>query len=334
MEAIYFPFTHVTDEASAVLQLLFHKTVVYRPTERIDAAGATFDERLPGIEFRQPVACDPTYLRDVIKGYEDWAALHQKSGLAMLKAQPAQMPFYGETSTSHIRDEIRQGLAAPAPEGADSRPLLNAMVFLLMAEAFDAQQSSLDESLKSHGALETQMFENLIGDADDHAAAARDLGHWSPSLPGEYMMPERLRAWSLLRRNDPSPSVLHVTTSRAAIEWIADQVGEMEKVLEIVLPHDPQENMHLHEALRQKLMSALESPQSHKDQDTTISETPQFDPPDVGRGSFTCYRLPTLSVHGMCLAMGGTSPAKSVETLPQDRSGPTLVGHIDYKPLE
>jgi hypothetical protein len=329
MEVIFFPFTLLTGAHLAACQMLFDQTVVYRPSQGLDTSEASGEAPPAGVTFRLPLPYDPEQVREVIADYKAWAALHQKSGLAMLKAQSSQMPFLDDTATSQIRDQIRRGQRGDASASADAQRRLNAVVFLAMAEEFDHQQLSLNASLTSQSAMEKELLEGLVGDG----AIPRELSAWSPSQPGEYMIAERLRAWSLLRLNDPSESMLQVTTRRGVIEHIAEHADALQPVFRIDFPLGGQEDLQRQQERRAMLVKALEKLQATDAADPTPFEPPPLETHGANSGRFVCYRLPTLTVSGLCRVLSGAPPQKIADRPSPGPSSAALIGHIDCEPL-
>ncbi len=189
-------------------------------------------EQAGNLEIRVPVTKDSDKLETLVADYQNWARLHQGSDLAFLKTRQPAAPFIDHLS-SQIRSDILHYQDSPTDPAHD--PVFNARLFLEIAAAYDAQQAELNCDLAKIQNLEKR-FAAALG---DHAEMEEPVPLGNMPLfqddPGDFMLAERLQAWSILFLQDQSQRTaddLWVTSRLSVVEWLRDEV-DMEPVLEI-----------------------------------------------------------------------------------------------------
>jgi len=230
MIPIYFPFTFISKPVCQTLAACFRQTVVYQISSiKIPDEMQHWGER--GIlDIRMPVKYDGDKLDAIVKQYRSWANLHQGSEMAFLKSRTDQIPFFDENSTRQITADIkskegRQNLSQEKPD-----PLLNAGLFLHLAQEYDMQNLTLTEDLQAVEAMEQDFMKDLKGDnhaLDEEIALEKTL---EVHDPGHYMTKERIHAWTHLMQQDQQDSGLFATTSRSVFESLIDSAPEAELV--------------------------------------------------------------------------------------------------------
>jgi|GEM_PF-3126502 len=234
MQALYFPFTHIS--AGTTQKLItagLDELVVYLPDSRQPEAH-------PGIHYRSPITAGDSQLQALFKQYQHWLSVHGgRSGEAATffkSTQPAP-PFFEDSHTFKITSEIRQHMredaatdrSEPAPTEPDE---LTARLFLLAAQEFDSQQADLEDALIGVSRDRRHLLESLGAIAGDdrfprHASEDR----------GQLMTAQRLNAWSRLLLADPDPPRLLVTTSPAVIAFVRDMApDEQLQPLQVTAP--------------------------------------------------------------------------------------------------
>ena len=183
------------------------------------------------LDIRIPVKYDGDKLDAIVKQYRAWANSHQGSEIAFLKSRAHEIPFFDETSTRQITADIKskEGRQNRSQEKPD--PLLNAGLFLHLAQEYDMQNLTLNHDFQAIEAIEKDFMEDLKGedqDLDEEAALEKRL---EAHDPGYYMTKERIHAWSRLMQQDQQDSGLFVTTSRSVFESLIDSTPEAELVV-------------------------------------------------------------------------------------------------------
>lgn len=232
MTPIYFPFTWADASTIQAITAVFPKIAIYQPSDCWAPSLLQQFEQTGKIEIRVPVTEDSKKLEMMVADYQNWARLHQGSDLAFLKTRQPATPFIDHLS-SRIRSDIlhyQDSPTDPTPE-----PVFNARLFLKIAAAYDFQQAELNCDLAKIQNLEKRFMAALGDNAEMEEPVP--LGNL-PLLqddPGDFMLSERLQAWSILflqDRRQRSAGDLWVTSRLSVVEWIRDEIG-MEQVLEI-----------------------------------------------------------------------------------------------------
>ena len=232
MTPIYFPFTWADASTIQAITAVFPKIAIYQPSV-CRAPSLLHPFELAGnLEIRIPVTEDSKKLEMMVVDYQNWARLHQGSDLAFLKIRQPAAPFIDHLS-SRIRSDILHYQDSPPDPAPD--PVFNARLFLEIAAAYDAQQAELNCDLIKIRNLEKRFMVALGDHAEMEEAVPLDnLPHFQDD-PCDFMLAERLQAWSILflqDRRQRTAEDLWVTSRLSVVEWIRDEIG-MEQVLEI-----------------------------------------------------------------------------------------------------
>jgi hypothetical protein len=212
------------------LAACFKQTVLYQPSgDRIPPEIQAWAESNT-LDIRIPVSGHEDTLEAILKDYADWMNLHQEGAMEYFKARRGSIPFFDETFASQIRAEIK-AKTSPSRLQEGFEDLLNARLFLHIAQDFDLQNNKLSQDLVSFEAMEQNLFDNLKGEDETSPpkTTARDRGQMDD--PGLYMPGERLKSWTLVRQNDREASGLYITTSRSVFDELIDCAPEAEMVI-------------------------------------------------------------------------------------------------------
>jgi hypothetical protein len=232
MTPIYFPFTWVDASTIQAITAVFPKIAIYQPSVcRVSSLLHPF-EQAGKLEIRVPVTEDSKKLEMMVADYQNWARLHQGSDLAFLKTRQPAAPFIDHLS-SRIRSDILHYQDSPTDPAPD--PVFNARLFLEIAAAYDAQQAEFNHDLEKIQHLEKRFMAALGDTAEMEKPVPLGNSLLFQDNPGDFMLAERLQAWSILFLQDQRQRTeddLWVTSRLSVIEWIRDEIG-MEQVLEI-----------------------------------------------------------------------------------------------------
>jgi len=231
MKPIYFPFTFISKPVCQKLAACFRQTAVYQISSIKIPDEMQHWGKSGILDIRIPVKYDGDKLDAIVKQYRSWANLHQGSEIAFLKSRTDKIPFFDEDSTRQITADIKskEGRQNRSQEKPD--PLLNAGLFLHLAQEYDMQNLTLNHDFQAIEAIEKDFMEDLKGedqDLDEEAALEKRL---EAHDPGYYMTKERIHAWSRLMQQDQQDSGLFVTTSRSVFESLIDSTPEAELVV-------------------------------------------------------------------------------------------------------
>ncbi len=232
MTPIYFPFTWADAHTIQAITAVFPRIAMYQPLDCRAPAWLRPFEQAGTLELRIPVTSDSQKLEMMVADYQNWARLHQGSDLAFLKTRQPAAPFIDHLS-SRIRSDILHYQDAPADPAPD--PVFSARLFLEIAAAYDAQQAEFNGDLEKIQHLEKRFMAALGDTAELEEPVPIGNQPLFQEAPGDFMLAERLQAWSILYlqdRRQRTADDLWVTSRMSVIEWIQDELG-MEQVLEI-----------------------------------------------------------------------------------------------------
>ena len=230
MKPLYFPFTYIPESVGKILAACFRQTAVYQisSTKIPEDMQKLSQEGI--LDIRIPVEVNGKFLDKVLKDYRAWVNIHQGTETAFLASMANKIPFFDESSSSQIRADLKKiGKQIPPEEKSD--PLFNAKLFLHMAQEFDLQKKELDQDLMDIDAMEDDFMKNLKWEDDDDHARAVARRQWDKDDPGHFMTTERINAWVSVMLQDPQTPGLFITTSRAVLEHLMDNVPELVEVI-------------------------------------------------------------------------------------------------------
>lgn len=252
MIPLLFPSTCVSSAMMDLLAALFPKVAVYQPGAESVPPELTDLVSRGLLEIRTPVAGDEQRLRSAIAEYQAFARMHEGEDLACFMTRQGQVPFFDDQSVDAIRDQLRKrvdGRAAETAPAAD--PLMEARLFLAMAQEFDRQQWALEEDLSRFADMEASLIKELQGDEETAAelGAARMTGAPDPTA---HLAERRLTAWMRLATQDPDPARVWVACGRNAYETLLDRLPPPALARELGvfrIPADPEERVRWQAAL-------------------------------------------------------------------------------------
>ena len=111
MNPVYFPFTHIPDPIMRALNACFPQCSVYLPSKLHIPTAMQSWQHQERLHFRVPITGDESQLTALLNDYRQWAELHQdhqRSLLSQLQTQNAEIPFFDDNSTSHIKARLKQ----------------------------------------------------------------------------------------------------------------------------------------------------------------------------------------------------------------------------------
>jgi hypothetical protein len=160
----------------------------------------------------------------MLRNYQTWAANHQGGDISAYKVEPHKIPFFDDTSIAQIKKDIR---AAGTGDEADpdltaSDLLLQARLFLQMAQGFDEQSFDIARNLRDQAEKERGLFDGLRGE-DALPPVPNQSGPESISDNSlNYMLDDRLGAWTRVMFSCDIIDNMFITNSREAIELVVD----------------------------------------------------------------------------------------------------------------
>ncbi len=219
MTPVCFPFTFIPPETAHALYRRFGRFVVCQPIRGRTPELLSDLSDHGVIELRYPVLGEESRLASLCRAFTEWGAMHG-SDAAWMK-ELAQSGLYNEAFSAEIRSDILKSGQVEPPEKSD--PMINARLFLQLAQEFDVREAEIAQNLKSADMAAENLFEQLKGtgqfDERDRIAGPRTV----VDDAGAYMPGIRMTAWSMLARFDSTPFGAFLTHSPAVVEQAAEQ---------------------------------------------------------------------------------------------------------------
>jgi hypothetical protein len=165
-------------------------------------------------------------LQPLLASFERWADQHAGADRGVMREQGRTIPFFDSQSAAQLVAEIRRGARRPddAAAAPAHRALVDAQLFLAMAQKFDRQQADLAREIEALAAKEKQLLALLKG--EDEWSPARPLSSWAATSPEPMaMLDMRLRAWGLLMAAaDPAlpEEVLFLTVGKDVVDQLRE----------------------------------------------------------------------------------------------------------------
>lgn len=234
MQAIIFPHTYISESICEAVRTCFQPVRIYQPTRRQIPLQLQALSQQGLIDISVPAEDDDTKIDILVKDFRKWAELHQGGVLDYFKRQGGSIPFFDDTAIAQIKADIQH--PAKAPAAVD--PLLNARVFLQIAQAYDLESDEIERKLISTEEAERNLFKNIIGEPEAPAPNALRSPTQAGMDSGGYMLPPRILAWAQLFLRDSAfdptgiPTVF-VTIHREALEFLTEQAAAAEPVLKV-----------------------------------------------------------------------------------------------------
>jgi hypothetical protein len=295
MKPIYFPFTYVSDHVAETISACFGQFIVYRPLKENLTEQLQFWINRGAADVRVPVTGNENELKTAVKNYQAWADLHRDGSgemVATLKAGMDPIPFFNEKSTRKIVEEIRGNTPGNSNiKTPDS--VLAARIFLYFAQEFDRQNHELSDDLYHHQQQAAELIRQLKMENDPVAAEFQNSPMQQPDSFADYMISDRLEAWTRIFCRDSEISGLFVTHSTAVLEHLLDRASTVSRIMHSEsIPsgkHKIDERVSWQERLGLKLVRLVEQNQT----DASCESMEPLDLPAADNTiSLSIYRVP------------------------------------------
>jgi len=199
MKPIYFPGTWLSEPVQKVLFACFDQIVIYSPhselvpeTHRSLAAAGRLD-------IRHPKEKAGDELPTLLASYRAWAQLHGGERPDFHKFVAFHPALPRDPSSDEIRSQILGESRGDAPrKGHPADPLLEARLFLAIAQQHDQQQAALANDLQKISDMQQDLLRRLSPEREETTPVKPKTptpGSFEPPRP---MAAERLAAWRLL----------------------------------------------------------------------------------------------------------------------------------------
>jgi hypothetical protein len=295
MKPIYFPFTYVSDPVAEALAACFGQFIIYRP------AGESLSDRMQSLlsrgvmDVRVPVTENENELKAALNNYRTWADLHRggaREKITALKAQMESMPFFSDFSSSKIAGDIKEK-SHGQPNSRIPDPALAARIFLYFAQEFDRQNHELALDLQRCGEQEADLIRQLKMEDEPVAGEFHIAPLQSSDSFADYMISDRLEAWTRIFCRDPEAPGLFVTHSPAILEYLLERASTAARVMNFDSIPLGQEKRDARESWQQKMALNLVRLAEGKPDESSGESIEQLDwPPARHTVSLSVYRVP------------------------------------------
>jgi hypothetical protein len=184
------------------------------------------------------------------------------------------LPFFDDFSSSKIIADIK-GKIRGRSTAATTDPTLAARIFLCLAQEFDRQNYEVACELYRYHQKNMDLIRQLKVEENGPAAELQS----QPDLLADYMVSDRLQAWTRLFMLDSVASGLYVTHSPAVMDHLLERTPTAVRIMRREsIPQDIGKNAAA-ESWRQKLAQTL-ARYAEDDQRTEVDVlNDNFDPP-------------------------------------------------------
>jgi hypothetical protein len=333
MKPICFPSTYVPDSVAQALTACFGQFIVYQPL-----AGKAPEQMLTWVDrgvldIRVPVTEDQNEFETVVKNYLSWADLHfDSSGQKppFLQTWKDTIPFFDGSSSSQVVADIK-GLLHGKPASRAPESFLAARLFLYFAQEFDRQNQEVVRDLKRHRQQEAELIRRLKMEDDSLTAQFQKEDVQEPEDSADYLVLDRLRAWSWILLEDTVISGIFITHIPAVLQELLDHTPTAQKLLSIKSIPTGMAMITKLASWREQLVSDLAYIVEHNWSQTTsgLHEQPSF------RGaektvSLSVYLVPDLMPRVFFSRCAHIQPADRDVAFADGSFKNTLIGLIEF----
>jgi hypothetical protein len=160
---------------------------------------------------------------------ESWAQSHRLGAASYAKGYTDRIPFFDASSVSQIRQDIRKADQQDQAADTDAHETMAACIFLHMAQSFDVQNQTIVQQMQQQASMEKTLYEELRGDAPlEHMDRSENFDD-----PVQYMLLDRLKAWSQVWTTTNIAQDLFITTRQTVIALIQEQVSEKQDFIPV-----------------------------------------------------------------------------------------------------
>jgi len=218
MKPFLFPFTYIdTPELTACGQF-FQGLKVFQFSNKTIPPEMQTDFDSGKVEAVMPDPDTRLSFETALAETESWAQSHRLGAASYAKGHRNRIPFFDASSVAQIRQDIRRIDQQAQPADTHENETMAARIFLQMAQFFDVQNRSIVQQMHRQASMEKTLYEELRGDA---ALAHLDFEKEFDD-PAQYMLLDRLKAWSRVWTTTSDSHDLFVTTRQAVIALIQE----------------------------------------------------------------------------------------------------------------
>ena len=231
MKPLLFPFTYVTEPAIDAFRSFFSGISVFQPSMK------RFPEPMRqwlDSGFLDVILPDPDVsqmLDKIVFETENWAQSQSSRVAPFLKGYRGKVPFFEPTSVSQIAQDIRAAGRPVSKTAPQQDADLQAGLFLQLAQEFDAHNQWLCHQMLQHEARERDLYRELSGDAHSTDGLTEQGQACEQEDPFQYMLLDRLKAWSRVMLSHGHVKGPLVTNAAAVPSLIQEHVPDNETLI-------------------------------------------------------------------------------------------------------
>lgn len=231
IKKLFFPATFITQRTVLAVNRRLGRFALYQPIMDQTPRMLAHLSETAAIELRHPVIGNESYLLELCRAYDRWGSIHQKDALRL--SQLAGTGFYNQDFAADIRTEVLKRKNGVEPEsGLKADPMVNARMFLQLAQEFDLNEWEIRLSLEKADSASKTLFEQLRGEGLDTVEPFGSGDLSASDDPCAVMTESRMAAWALLARSDTSPPDLFLTDSRAVMDALTERFPAIVRLLQ------------------------------------------------------------------------------------------------------
>lgn len=235
MKPVYFPYTYVSPALAEQWRPFFRSLAVYQPIPGRLPEEMRAMQSQGFLEVTAPPPGDEERLESVARQFLDWGALHRQGvGIRAAGSAPSggggASPAFDEETCARIVAEVKRG-SQPSDASPGFDPLVPARLFLHLAQEFDRQSRELQSELDGLARRTAELFDTLKGRAAPLEGASGFRRAETPHAHADYLIENRLSAWSRLYLNRPYPSAVFLTHHAAVVAQVLEKMPAARRVL-------------------------------------------------------------------------------------------------------
>ena len=326
----YMPFTHIEEPLFRMLSGAFGAISIYSPAQVLVSEDMRKWAQRDLLKIRHPAGVEGDQLIALVREFKAWAEIHQGgiSDMAgFFESRPERFAMMEETNPSQIRHQVRHYGEPPDRETAD--PIIDAALFLSLAQELDNQQYAMDREMDAVKVLERQMMQQLSGDGVEEARDAEAVAQKTPlsSLDqalSPQLIPQRVRAWSLLALESGHTPWLYITPSRSVIDHILDLFPDGVEIYNQPMVSLENRPMVPPSRMREMVQAMALDPDSEAD----VAPSDPGEPLPESHLRLIIYRLTDLAPRAFLQTIGGQDTAAERAGRQTNGQALTMIGLV------
>jgi hypothetical protein len=242
MKPLFFPFTYVTEPVLTAFNFFFSGITVLQSSVNCfpEHMGHWIDRGGLGVWMPEPKVSQQF---DALMAETDhWVRSRRGGVVSFLKGRQDEIPFFGPSSVSQIRQDIRAVEQAVIPDAPRREALMQARLFLQLSQEFDAHNQWLSHQMREQETMERNLYRELGTDERFMDRVSRSSRPMEEEESFQYMIPDRLRAWSRVMLSHGRVPGLLATTCDSVLTLIREHLPDGEKLIPVAtIPAIPED---------------------------------------------------------------------------------------------